>query len=72
MAACHEARPALGALNLTDPLAVKRLPVAGRQHGHGNRIGRKQDVHRSSVAGRAQDRHRSAKGLDPVFEADHA
>src|SRR5260370_2763415 len=40
--------------------------------GGGARASREPDVQGRSVAGRAQDRDRSAKGLDPVFEADEA
>src|SRR5260370_38182203 len=46
-------------------------PAAVRA-GHGARASREPDVQGRSVAGRAQDRDRSAKGLDPVFEADDA
>src|SRR5258707_11429420 len=46
-------------------------PAAVRA-GRGARASREPDVQGRSVAGRAQDRDRSAEGLDPVFEADDA
>lgn len=52
--------------------AGSRLRGAAEQCGPCHRMGRKVDVKRRSVAGWAQDRECSAKGLDPVLEADDA
>src|SRR5467141_1669762 len=46
-------------------------PAAVRA-GRGAGASREPDVQGRSVAGRAEDRDRSAKGLDPVFEAGDA
>src|SRR6185312_7578086 len=46
-------------------------PAAVRA-GHGAGASREPDVQGGSVAGRAEDRDRSAEGLDPVFEAGDA
>jgi hypothetical protein len=46
--------------------------VLARQRGPGRRIGWKLDAQSCPMAGRAEDRDPSAKGLDAVFEPDDA